>query len=75
MKEKKSISIIVGSNIKKYRKEKGLYQKDIAKLCDISIAYISKIEKGNANISIDTLEKIAKALNVSVDKLVTDKND
>ncbi len=62
---------IVAKNIKKYRKEKGLSQDKLARLADISHAAIVKIESGGIQSpSIDTVQKIAKALEVGVEDLI-----
>ena len=61
----------IGKNIKKLRKQKGLSQDRLSKLADISYNTVIKLESGGiTNPSIDTLQKIAKALNVSVDDLL-----
>jgi len=61
----------IGKNIKKLRKQKGLSQDRLSKLADISYNTGVKLEAGSiTNPSIDTLQKLAKALNVSVDYLL-----
>ena len=58
-------------NLKKIREKKGLSQDRLAKLADVANNTIIKIEQGeNANPTLDTLKKIAKALEVSVDDLI-----
>ena len=66
----KEISLI-GKNIKKLRKQKGLSQDRLSKLANLSYNTVIKLELGGiTNPSIDTLQKLAKALNVSVDDLL-----
>ena len=66
----KEISTI-GKNIKKLRKQKGLSQDRLSKLADISYNTVIKLESGNiTNPSIDTLQKLARALSVGVDDLL-----
>jgi len=66
----KTISTIA-KNIKKYRKEKGLSQDKLSRLADVSHATIIKIESGGIQSpTIDTVQKIAKALGVAVDDLI-----
>ena len=55
----------VGENIKKIRKEKGLTQKELGKLCGMSEAQIGQYENGLRNPKMETLEKIANALDIS----------
>ncbi len=63
---------IVAKNIKKYRKEKGLSQDKLARLANISHAAIVKIESGGIQSpSINTVQKIAKALGVGVEDLIS----
>ena len=58
-------------NLKKLREKKGLSQDRLAKLADVANNTIIKIEQGeNANPTLDTLKKVAKALDVSVDDLI-----
>ena len=61
----------IQDNIKKYRNKLGISQDRLSKLADVTYNTIIKIESGaNINPTIDTLTKIAKALNVSVDNLI-----
>ncbi|KUK66614.1 MAG: transcriptional regulator, XRE family [Parcubacteria bacterium 34_609] len=61
----------IGKNIKKLRKQKGLSQDRLSKLADISYNTVIKLESGGiTNPSIDTLQKLAKALDVSVENLL-----
>ncbi len=55
-----------GENIKRIRKEKGLTQKKLGELCGISESNIRKYENGKQNPKIETIEKIANALNVQI---------
>jgi len=61
----------IGKNLKKLRKKKGLSQDRVSKLADISYNTVIKLESGGiTNPTIETLQKIAKALNISVDDLL-----
>jgi len=62
---------MLSENIKKSRKEKGLSQDKLAKLADVTLTTLVKIESGvNDNPTIRTLKKIADALDVSIDEIV-----
>jgi len=62
----------IGKNIKKLRQAKELSQDKLSKLADVSYNSIIKIETGGIqNPTIETLQKIAKALDVSVDDLIS----
>ena len=66
-----SISNMIGENIKKIRKKKGISQDKLSKLADVTHTTLAKIESGvNNNPTIKTLQKIAKALEVKVDDLI-----
>ncbi|HPV70682.1 MAG TPA: helix-turn-helix transcriptional regulator [Candidatus Magasanikbacteria bacterium] len=61
----------IAENLKKLRAKKGLSLEKIARLADLSLNTIVKIENGvNKNPTIETLTKIAKALEVGVDDLI-----
>ena len=60
----------VGFNIRKIREDKGLSQEKLAALADLHRAYIGQIERGEKNIGLKNLEKIAKALQISIKDLL-----
>lgn len=61
----------IADNLKKLRAKKGLSLEKIARLADLSLNTIVKVENGvNINPTIETLTKIAKALEVGVDDLI-----
>jgi transcriptional regulator with XRE-family HTH domain len=61
----------IGKNIKKLRQTKSLSQDRLSKLADVSYNSIIKLETGGiTNPTIETLQKIAKALEVQVDDLL-----
>jgi transcriptional regulator with XRE-family HTH domain len=62
----------IGKNIKKFRQDKGLSQDKLSKLADLSLNTVVKIELDESpNPTIETIQRIAKALGVSVDNLLT----
>jgi len=61
----------ISENLKKLRRKKGYSLEKVARLADLSLNTIVKIENGvNKNPTIKTLTKIAKALEVGVDDLI-----
>ena len=59
------------TNIRKLREKKKLSQEKLARLADVANNTIIKIESGeNPNPTLDTLQKIARALEISLDDLV-----
>ena len=64
------ISKKLGDNIKKIRTRKGMSKGEICRGIDMDRGYMSAIENGKKNITIQQLERLAQALGVSVDKLL-----
>ena len=60
---------ILAKNIKSFREHRSLTQADLASISDISIPFLSEIERGNKWPFPDTLAKIAKGLNVQIHDL------
>lgn len=62
---------MLGKNIKKFRQKRKLTQDKLARLADIPYTTITKIETGVIKRpSVQSVSKIAKALNVTVDELM-----
>ena len=64
------ISKKLGQNIKRIRLSRKMSQGDICRKLDMDRSYMSAIESGKKNITLGVLEKLANALNVSVDQLL-----
>lgn len=61
----------IGSNFKKLRAQKGYSLERVARLADLSLNTVVRLESGtNKNPTIATLTKIASALEVGVDDLI-----
>jgi len=61
----------VGAKIKKVRAGKKLSQHELAVLCKFEKASMSRIEAGKTNVTLLTLFKISRALEVDIADLVT----
>jgi transcriptional regulator with XRE-family HTH domain len=57
-------------NMKKIREAKGITQGDIFRATKIERAYVSNLESGKQNPTLETIEKIAKTLGVGIDELL-----
>ncbi|WP_285766971.1 cupin domain-containing protein [Peribacillus sp. SI8-4] len=57
-------NIDIGKKVEKYRKAKGLSNRELARLSEITPSMLSQIERGLANPSIQTLKVLAKNLDV-----------
>lgn len=63
----------ISKTVKRFREKIGLSQEKLARLADVSNNTIINIEAGKQdNPTIETLKKIAKALEVGVDDLIKD---
>lgn len=60
----------LGDNLKRIRTQKGMSQGDVASKIGADRSYISGIENGKRNITLSTMDKLAKALGVLLDDLM-----
>jgi transcriptional regulator with XRE-family HTH domain len=58
-----------GAKVRKYRLKKKLSQEKLAELADLHRTYIGQVECGKRNLAIRNVEKLAKALGVSIKDL------
>lgn len=63
------IQVKFGQKVKEIRKGRGLSQEELASKSGLHRTYISDIERGDRNVSIRNVEKIAKALKVKLSEL------
>jgi len=59
----------LGDNVREERKKQGLTQEQVARKADVTLNTLFKIEKNRLNPSFLIVDKIAKALNISMDSL------
>jgi len=59
----------IGQRIRNYRTQLGLSQEKLAELSGCHPTYIGQVERGEKNATIESIEKIAVALNVSLSAL------
>lgn len=64
------ICVRLGRRIQALRRERGLYQIDLAVKADLTRENLSRIENGRAEAGIRTLARIARALGVSLAELM-----
>jgi transcriptional regulator with XRE-family HTH domain len=63
---------VFATNLKCYRNEKGLSQREFADLAGLHRTYISAVERERRSIALDNIEKIASALNIEAYLLFVD---
>ena len=65
------VNINLGEEISRRRREQKLTQEDLAELSDLSVNFISRVERTkDQNISIQKLDSIAKALNTTTPDII-----
>lgn len=62
-------SAIVGQNVSALRERAGLTQQQLADACEIARPRVAEIESGRFNPTVDTIQAIADALGVAVERL------
>jgi transcriptional regulator with XRE-family HTH domain len=71
---RRDILIKFGEKVREIRKEKGLSQEQLSFKADLHRTYIGMIERAEKNITLVNIEKIANALEISVNELMNFKN-
>lgn len=66
---------LLGNRIRQERLKLNLTQEQLAEKVDLSTSYIGQIERGERNISLDTLVVICKSLGVTIDYLLQDSTN
>ena len=61
----------IGQRIRMLRMKSGLTQEQLAEASDLSVPYLSHIERGSKRASLETLVRVAEALDVTVDRLLS----
>lgn len=69
------IKKIFSTNVRKHRKEKKISQEKLAELSGLHRTYISAVEREKRSISLNNIEKIAKALDIEIYKLFINKGE
>lgn len=60
-----NLAKLVGERVRTIRKIKKLTQEELGELADLQSSYIGGLERGERNVSLETVEKIIKALKMS----------
>lgn len=67
------IKLKIGQRIKKLRKDLELSQESLAYKAEVDRTYVTDVENGRRNVSVEILERIIIALNVSVSDFFSSK--
>lgn len=65
---------VIGRRIKNARIAQKLKQEELADKIDVSVAFMSRVERGNSKVNLKRLTQIAEVLNVSPGYLLTGSN-
>jgi transcriptional regulator, XRE family protein len=66
---------VFGTNLRKYRTDKGLSQEKFAEICGLHRTYISDIECFQRNVSLENVQRIADALGIKSYKLLQESEE
>ena len=66
---------LFGTNVRRYRTQKGLSQERLAELCGLHRTYISDIECFRRSISLNNIQLIADALEIEIYRLFCEENE
>ena len=72
MKNEKDILKRFGARIRKMRKDRGFSQETFAAHCELDRTYMGGIERGERNVALRNIERIAGALGISISELMKD---
>ncbi len=62
----------INDRIRVLRKEKGLTLKQLASASGLSLPFLSEVERGESNPSLESLESIARGLSINIEELLID---
>lgn len=62
----------LAKNIRRLRREQGVSQEGLAERCGLHRTYVGSVERGERNVTLSSLELLAKALDVSAADLLTE---
>jgi transcriptional regulator with XRE-family HTH domain len=66
------LTVRFGNRLREVRKGKGLTQEKLAEIAKLSRSYVNDVEQGRRNVTIPTVESLARALGVRIADLMPD---
>jgi transcriptional regulator with XRE-family HTH domain len=67
---KRNVRQVFGENLRRYRKALSLSQEDLAEKAGLHRTYIGSVERGERNVSIDNMERLAAAVESTIQQLL-----
>ena len=61
-----AVRSVFASSVKRWRNHRGLTQEELAERADLHRTYISDVERGARNLSLESIDKLARALDISL---------
>lgn len=71
----KRLTSILAANLRRYRHAMRLSQEALAERSGLHRTYVGSVERGERNVTLSSLEVLARGLGVSVPELLTSPND
>lgn len=71
----KQLTSVLAANLRRYRSAMRLSQEALAERCGLHRTYVGSVERSERNVSLSSLEVLARALGVSVPELLTPRNN
>lgn len=65
-----NLPAVFGANFRTARLQRGMTQLDVAEACGVLCQYISKIENGEKNLTLETMQKVAEVVDAEVSTLL-----
>ncbi len=65
----KNLNSVIGNNVRTKREAQGISQEELAFRANVHRAYIGQVERAERNLTVSSLEKIAKGLGIEVGEL------
>ena len=70
MSRKRNVRQIFGQNLRRKRETLGISQEDLAEKAGLHRTYIGSVERGERNVSIDNMERLAVAVGSTIEQLL-----
>ena len=70
MSRKRNVRQIFGQNLRRKRETLGISQEDLAEKAGLHRTYIGSVERGERNVSIDNMERLAIAVGSNIEQLL-----
>lgn len=64
------VAVSFGLRLRQLRREQGVSQEELAARAELHRTYVSSVERGERNVSLETIEKLAKALKLPMAELM-----